>query len=173
MDIKKLKDQYKFCFSCASKLESKKGKVLICTNCGKNTYVDPSPTNGAIIENEKGEIMLVRRAKDPKKGYWDIPGGFINPGETAEESTIRELKEELGKTKVELEYLGTESDIYEYQGTAYPVLAFVFKAKINTENLYPADDVTQIKFFTPKDLPFDKIAFEGVKRALKKFIEKK
>ena len=54
MDIKKLKDQYKFCFSCASKLESKKGKVLICTNCGKNTYVDPSPTNGAIIENEKG-----------------------------------------------------------------------------------------------------------------------
>lgn len=173
MDIKKLKQQYKFCFNCGGKLESKEGKILRCSSCSKNTYIDPSPTNGAIIENEKGEIMLVRRAKDPKKGYWDIPGGFINPGETAEESTVRELREELGANQIELEYLGTESDTYEYQGTVYPVLAFVFKAKISTKNLSPADDVTEIKFFTPKALPFDKIAFEGVKRALKKFIEKK
>jgi NADH pyrophosphatase NudC (nudix superfamily) len=89
------KNFYKFCPKCGGNLVFQKENCLICRNCKFHFYINPLPCNAAIIENEKGEIMLVERKVDPKKGFWDWPGGFINPGESLEDSLKREIKEEL------------------------------------------------------------------------------
>lgn len=170
MNIDEFKKYYKFCFWCAGKLKNQKGKVLLCANCGKKTYIDPRPVNGAIIENENGKILLVRRAIDPGKGMWDIPGGFLELGETVEEAMIRELKEETG-IETEFKYFTSTIDLYEFQGIVYPLSCVIFHGKIKDQNFRAGDDASEIKFFKPQDLPWDKIAFEGVKKALKKFID--
>ena len=51
---------------------------------------------GAVIWNEKGEIVLIQRAKEPHKGQWSIPGGRVEWGETLHEAIVREIREETG-----------------------------------------------------------------------------
>src|SRR3989344_4600239 len=78
--------EYSFCPKCGSKADKKLHNLLICPNCQYNFYINPSPTNGLIIENSKGEILLVKRKLEPKKGYLDVAGGLVEPGESLEES---------------------------------------------------------------------------------------
>ncbi len=60
------KDFYKFCPKCGEKLIAQKENFLRCEKCGFHFYINPLPCNAVIIENEKGEIMLVKRKFDPK-----------------------------------------------------------------------------------------------------------
>jgi ADP-ribose pyrophosphatase YjhB (NUDIX family) len=56
------------------------------------------PCVGAIVVDERGRLLLVRRGHDPGAGLWSIPGGRIEPGETDAEALVRELREETGLT---------------------------------------------------------------------------
>lgn len=59
---------------------------------------------GALIRNDKGDILLVKRLRDPEAGCWGFPGGKVDYGETAEAATLREINEELG-LKIQLHHL--------------------------------------------------------------------
>ncbi len=134
-------------------------------------HQSPAPTNGVILVNKKGDILLVRRAKNPKKGYWDLPGGFVETGESMEDSIKREIKEELGINVSRLQYLSSFPDKYFYNNVYEDVLGFVFVAHIDTEKgLKPADDVSACKFFPKEKIPFERLAFPSLKRALKKYL---
>ena len=87
---------FKFCPKCSGDLTRKSENLLVCQKCKFELYLNPKPTNAAILENEKGEILLVKRKIPPKEGFWDLPGGFVEVGESAEEAIVREVKEELG-----------------------------------------------------------------------------
>ena len=67
-----------------------------CADCGLTYYANASASTAAIITNSKGEVLLTTRAFEPAKGKLDLPGGFVDMYETAEEALIRELKEETG-----------------------------------------------------------------------------
>ena len=99
-------DIYRFCPKCGTKAERKLHNLLSCPNCGYDFYINPASTNAAILENPKGEILLVKRKFDPMKGHLDLPGGFVEIGESLEASTIREIKEELGLDIKIIEKLG-------------------------------------------------------------------
>src|SRR3954462_13276808 len=107
---------YKFCPKCGHQADKKSEYLLVCPNCGYDFYINPAGTNAVIIENSKGEILLVTRKFDPMKGYLDLPGGFIEVGESLEESALRELKEELGIEILNVKYFGSYPDEYLYQG---------------------------------------------------------
>src|SRR5260221_11405025 len=93
-------DKYKFCPLCRGKLIHK-NSVLECTKCKYRIFDNAKPSVNVIIENKKGEILLVTRKHDPFKGWFDFPGGFTESGETLEETGKREAKEELGmKVKI-------------------------------------------------------------------------
>ena len=64
--------------------------------CGFVYYFNSSAATAIFITNRVGELLVVRRAKEPAKGTFDLPGGFVDMYETAEEAIIREVKEETG-----------------------------------------------------------------------------
>ena len=84
-----------------------------CAVCGFIDYANPRPCV-AILAECKGEVLLVRRRTPPRKGTWDIPGGFIHSGETAEEAAARELQEETGLRAAsdEMIYRMSIADVY-------------------------------------------------------------
>ena len=160
---------YKHCLICGGNLKET-AECLECSSCGYKHYINPAPCNAVIIENEKGEILLVERKIDPKKGEWDLPGGFIQPYESLEESSIREIREELNVEVKIGELIGVYHDVYLYQGVNHPTICIVLTAKFLSGTITPADDVSAYKFFPKDQVLNQKIAFKGVTEGLKKYI---
>lgn len=159
---------FQYCPKCRAKLPKAKagGRLLNCQECGFIFYFAPATGVDAVLANKKGEILLAKRTFAPKKGYWDLPGGFIEFGESAEEAIAREIKEELGIKLGALHYLGSYPDRYYYKGFNYHALAIAFHGFIKTDKLYPADDVSEVKFFSWDNLPVNKFCSPRVVRVL-------
>lgn len=164
--------EYKFCPKCGGQADKKLPNLLICSNCGYNYYLNPAPTNAIILENEAGEILLVKRRFEPQKGFLDLPGGFIEIDESMEESSFREIKEELGIDIKEVKYFASYPDIYLYQGINVKTLGLTLTGKIEgNPTLNPSDDVEEAIFFKKDEIPVDKVAFESIKRALVDYLK--
>jgi len=153
--------KFKYCPTCKEKLKITNQKILDCPVCGFHFYLNPVPTTAIILENKNGEILFTKRKFLPKKGFWDLPGGFIDFNEKAEKSIVREVKEELGIEIKERKFLGTYIGFYHYKGINYQPLCLVFFEKITDEEIKKikaADDVLLIKFFSQKQSSLEKIS---------------
>lgn len=144
---------------------------LVCRKCGLQYYINPRPCNAVILENRKGEILLVKRKFDPFAGMWDLPGGFINPGETAEDSVVREIREELGVTVSSFRYLSSYADRYLFGGLNYHTVCLVYAARMDNAILQAGDDITEASFFPKDKIPYGEIAFAGLRKALRTYIK--
>jgi len=157
-----------YCPKCAGKFQKSGPKHLTCTDCGLEYYINPKLTNAVILKNRQGKILLARRAKDPQKGKWDLPGGFVDANETVEESIHREIHEELGIQVHSLKYLSSFYNDYEYAGIVYNTICVLFEAQMDDEDaISPADDVSDVAYFTASDLPYEDFAFPGMSACLK------
>lgn len=162
---------YKHCPKCANRLKPSESNLLVCQKCQFHFYINPIPTNAVIIENENGEVLLVKRKFDPKKGFWDFPGGFIHPDEEIEASTIREIKEELD-VEIEIKKLiGIYPDKYLYAGINESTLNILFSAKIISGKLKADDDISGFKFFKKQDLLKQRLAFDWMKQGIKDYLK--
>ena len=159
----------KFCPKCSGKFNSN-ANVLTCSDCGFRFYINPAPCVSVIIEDEQGAIMLVKRKQDPKKGYWDLPGGFINPGENVSSAAQREMKEELG-VDIEIEkFLDGYHDVYLYQEVLRPTIGIALVAKITSGSPKPTDDITEYKFFPKDEILKQEQAFPSGYETLKDYL---
>ena len=87
---------------------------------------------------------------------------------------FRELKEELGIDLKDLNYTGSKSDVYTYDGITFPTLNFIFSGKIVSQILKASDDISGFEFFEKDKLPYELLAFEWIGEALKElFINRK
>ena len=108
-----LKKLFDYCPSCGSKNMHFDGiKEFSCNVCSFTYYHNVAVGVGAILECG-GKILLIERGKDPGKGKLDLPGGFVEPKETAEEALSREVREEIGINVGPLKYLGSYPNVYE------------------------------------------------------------
>lgn len=164
------KKAFKFCPKCAGQLIPQKENSLECVLCHFHLYINPLPTNGVIIENKKGEILLVKRAFTPKKGWWDVPGGFIQPQESVEASVKRELREELCVEVVIKRLIGIYTDTYLFDGVINYTMCIMVSADIKSGAITPGDDVETYEFFSKKDVLNQKIAFEGVRKGIQDYL---
>lgn len=144
-------------------------KKIGCRNCSFTYYHNVAAAVAAILEYDK-KIVLIERAKDPGKGKLDLPGGFVDPKESAEEAIKREIKEELKIDVRDLRYLWSYPNIYKYEGVTYDTCDLFFYCKIDA---LPTDfDKTEIEelfLINPLEIPDDRIAFESVKMGLCRF----
>lgn len=162
--------RFRYCPNCSKPINQKGRKSIECASCGFTFYFSPASTNALIIENDKGEILLTKRKFEPRKGYWDLPGGFVELGETVEESTIREIKEELGLDIKDIKYFGSYISVYPYKGIDYQTLCHAYTAKYKGGKIKINDDVSGYKFFPKEEIQLDNLSFDDIKGALKDFI---
>ena len=94
---------FQFCPKCGQKtLSAPRPNLLECSKCGFHFYRNPAVAAAAVISDESGKIILIRRGKEPAKGKLAMPGGFVDFSETAEEGLRREVR---GETSLEIREL--------------------------------------------------------------------
>lgn len=149
---------YKYCPKCGDDLSQKKANMLLCADCGFEYYINPAPCVGILIENKEGNILLARRARSPYKGTWDTVGGFVDMGESLEETALREAKEETNLECSAVTYIGSNTGVYLWGGADMPILNLYVSARIDTyDHMRPADDVSELRFFAYENIPYDDI----------------
>lgn len=127
----------------------------------------------AIIRNEKGEIMLAERARDPWKGTLDLPGGFVDPSESFEMAMRREIKEELNRELIDMKYLTSTFNTYPYSGRDVYTTDAVFECTLDSiDGIKPCDDVASILWMRPEDVDVSNIPSASMRRIIE-FLAKK
>lgn len=164
---------YKFCPRCSKDLKVVNSYILKCSTCGLNFFQSFKPACNAVIINEKNEVLLGKRASDPHKGKYNLPGGFIGLDETAEEALEREIKEELNlEMKVySKDYIGSFYLGYDYQNINYDVLILFFVVKVQSSiinQITPQDDVESVEFVQPNKA-FEMLVWDADSKAIKKY----
>ena len=142
-------------------------KRLVCTNaaCGFVFYLDPKIAVGTIIDAGGGRIVLVKRAIEPGYGKWVFPGGYVDRGEEVTLAALREAREEAG-VDVRLDHL---INVYSYAGRA-PVI-IVYAATMISGELAVDDEGLEIQEFTLDEIPWDDLAFQSTREALRDYID--
>jgi 8-oxo-dGTP diphosphatase len=108
-------------------------------------------------------VLLARRAVEPFKGRWDIPGGFLEEGEAPLDGIRRELREETGLDVEPIEFVGAWVDSYGGDSTAEATLNLYWTARALSGDPSPADDVDELRWFGADELPPPhELAFENV-----------
>ncbi|MBI5404715.1 MAG: NUDIX hydrolase, partial [Candidatus Kerfeldbacteria bacterium] len=147
---------FKYCPRCGGRLadrRERRGEPIrqICSDCGFILYDNPIPTADAVII-KNGRALLMRRAWPPRQGEWDVPGGFMEVGETPLEAARREVKEEIGLSFSAKELLGIYPGTYDWQGRRRHTLSIVFVGTA-TGRLKPSVEASELRWFPIGSLP--------------------
>jgi len=117
----------RYCMKCgAAALRFVGRKLVHCDVCGFDLYLNIAAAVAALILDDHGRLLIIERAEEPKKGTWDLPGGFADPGESAEQAVQREVKEELGLQVAAARYLCSYPNTYAYAGMQYATMDLGF-----------------------------------------------
>jgi mutator protein MutT len=135
-----------------------------CPVCHFVDYGNPAPAVGFfLLDGER--VLLAVRAFEPAKGKLDIPGGFIEAGETAEEAVVREAEEETGLRVSVVAYLGSFPDVYGER--AEPTLSLIYVVRRESGEPHAKDDVAELRWFDLNAIP-DDLAFAHQRAAVAK-----
>ena len=158
----------KYCSSCGSTVSLRVPKDdnrerHICDDCGVVHYRNPQVVVGCVVERD-GKILLCKRAIEPRYGYWTVPAGFMELGETAAGGAARETLEEALAT-VELGHLFAMVDVVD----AGQVHLF-FTGKL-VGDYGAGEESLESAMFSEDEIPWDDIAFQSGTFALQKYFE--
>ncbi|MEM7344809.1 MAG: NUDIX hydrolase [Chloroflexota bacterium] len=156
-----------YCPKCGGMLEAKyfaedQRTRQVCTKCGAILYKNAKPCVGVLVLRDN-ELLLIKRGIEPFKGYWDIPGGFLEVDEHPADGARREIKEETGLHIEPTEILDIFMD--EYGSTEDYTLNVCYIAKVVAGEAVAGSDATAIQWFPMTALP-ENIAFAWAKEAL-------
>jgi ADP-ribose/FAD diphosphatase len=136
----------------------------VCTACGTVHYQNPKMVVGCIVEHG-GRILLCKRAIEPRLGYWTVPAGFLELGESAMQGAIRETHEEAS-ARVRIIAPYAHFDV-PHIGQAY----IIYRAALLSETFGPGPESLEVKLLTPAEIPWDEIAFPVVRCSLELLLE--
>lgn len=157
----------KFCSQCGAGLVRKvppgdDRERFVCQGCETIHYQNPKCVVGSIPE-WKGKILLCRRAIEPRLGFWTLPAGFLENGESVLEAAVRETLEEAG-ARVEISSLYTLFNLPEI-AQVYILL----RARLLDLDFRPGPESLELKLCSEKEIPWDDLAFAAVRETLKLF----
>ena len=159
----------KFCPKCSSSAYVKNEKKIVCGKCGFELYFNTAAAVAALIFDDEGRLMVIRRNHEPQKGLLDLPGGFVDFGEDGESAVKREVTEELGIDVEVTGYYRSIPSIYIYRDVVYHTLDIFFTCRTGKElsSVNHNDEITEILFRFPKEISEDEIAFDSMKNLIK------
>jgi ADP-ribose pyrophosphatase YjhB (NUDIX family) len=159
----------KFCSDCAQpvRFEIPEGDHLprfICNACGTIHYRNPRLVVGCIPEFE-GKILLCRRAIEPRRGFWTLPAGFMENGESLQTGAARESMEEA-LAHVEIGSLVAIVHVLHAEQ-----VHVMFRAKLLNRDFGAGPESLEVALFDERDIPWQDMAFRSVDFALKRYLE--
>ena len=164
---------FNFCPKCGSRAFKSidLGRSYCCDRCLFHYFVNNSAAVACLLFNESGDLLLTRRAFEPNKGMLDLPGGFVEPLETAEGAIRREILEELNLNIIKVEYLISFPNLYPFSGVLVPTvdLAFMCKAE-DFARLKPGDDVESVEFVNPMNIKMNEICSESMRQIIQFYL---
>jgi ADP-ribose pyrophosphatase YjhB (NUDIX family) len=158
----------KFCSACGHRVSQRippddNRERFICDSCGTIHYENPRMVLGTLPVWEDGRVLLCRRAIEPRHGYWTLPAGFMENGETTAEGALRETDEEAG-ARVELLAPFTLLDVPH----VHQVHLF-YRARLLDLDFAPGPESLEVQLFHEADIPWDELAFRTVITTLRHF----
>ena len=131
---------------------------MVCADCGHIAYENPKVVVGSVVVSD-GAILMCRRAIEPRMGYWTLPAGYLELGETLEEGAIREAREEANSAITLDGILGVFSIARIGQ------VQVIFQARFADEGeprFSPGEESLDVRLFRWEDIPWSEIAFPSV-----------
>jgi len=138
----------RFCPFCGARNRALPGqRHRSCPSCGATDWQNPGPAVGVALLRG-GKVLLSKRAAAPKKGQWDLVGGFVEGGETPEQAAAREVEEETGLRPAGLRLRGAAAGSY----AGAPTLNFLFTGRVSGTPK-AADDSEELRWFPLDAVP--------------------
>jgi NAD+ diphosphatase len=162
----------RYCLKCGvAALRMIGPKQLYCDSCGFEFYLNPAAAVAAVICDPQGRLLVVERATEPKKGMWDLPGGFADPGESAEDAMRREVREELGLEITTLRYLCSFPNSYEYMGVRYATMDLGFVCDVEDAAVAKIEEaeVTRLLLLRPEEIDVSRFGFPSTARIVERY----
>lgn len=168
-------ETFDYCPRCgADRLEAHGVKAQHCQSCGFTYYHNPSAAVALLVRDRRGRLLVATRGKEPAKGTLDLPGGFVDKGETGEEAAQRELYEESGLQLPTEQFVYTFSlpNSYLYSGFLVPTLDLFYIVQLPSE--MPAvramDDVAQLSWLAPAEIDPSRFGLISIRQGIARYL---
>jgi ADP-ribose pyrophosphatase YjhB (NUDIX family) len=156
-----------FCSNCGSPLELRRPDGddrdrHVCPACGTIHYLNPKVVVGSVCTLGDGRLLLCRRAIEPRAGFWTIPAGYLELGESAEEGARREAWEEA-RARIELEGL-----LAVYSVRRINQVQLLYRARLLDPAVEPGPESLEVRLVGWDAIPWDSLAFPTVRWILER-----
>lgn len=167
-----IENTYCYCPRCGTAQPDSGSIPFRCDQCGLTQFFGPVAAVGGLIVNDRNELLLVRRAREPGKGKWGLPGGFVDRHETIEHALAREVFEETNLVLSSATYLMSQPNDYVYAGVTSPVIDLFYVCKI--ESLEPfrlaLDELEHHEWTRPSQTHLADMAFPSNRIAIEAWL---
>jgi NADH pyrophosphatase NudC (nudix superfamily) len=160
----KNRDVFRHCPQCGRvAMRPEHGKALRCTACQFVLFFNAAAAVAGLIL-DGARLLVTVRAGEPHPGMLDLPGGFVDPGERAEQALRREVREELSLEVTDTEYLGSSVNEYLYGGVTYPTTDLAFRCAV-APGAEPVadDDVADWQWLAPDEVRLDRFCSDSMR----------
>ncbi len=159
----------KFCSNCGAPVERRvpPGDSIprhVCDACGTIHYQNPKMVVGCIPEWED-KVLMCRRAIEPRLGFWTLPAGFMENGETTAQGAMREALEEAG-ARVEIHALYSLFNL-PHINQVY----LLFRARLLDLDVSPGVESLEVQLFREPEIPWDQLAFRTIRETLRHYYD--
>lgn len=138
----------------------------VCVRCGFVDYQNPKIVTGSVASAEDGRILICRRAIEPQRGYWTLPAGYMEMGESVEDAARREAREEAGAD------LTLDRVLAVYSVPRIGQVQVMFRARLeNPGGIAAGVESEELALVRYEELPWDELAFPTVVWALRQWRE--
>jgi NADH pyrophosphatase NudC (nudix superfamily) len=164
--------RFNYCPRCGSQsLQPKENKAMLCNACGLQYFHNPAAAVAGIIEQD-GQVLLIKRGRDPQKGLLNFPGGFVDYAESLEAGLAREMREELDLVVTGQHYLTSDWDMYPYREVVYPTIVTFFAIAVaDLARVKAGDDAEGFSFTPVGEIDPAQLAFKSSRTALYCYLE--
>ncbi len=143
-----------------------------CRDCGFEYFLNPSSAYVALITDGQGRLLVERRGREPALGTLDLPGGFADADETAEQGVAREVLEETGLVVTAAHYLFSLPNTYLYSGMVIPTLDMFFRCEVaDISALRAADDAADCFWVALRDLRPEDFGLDSIRKGVERILQ--
>lgn len=163
---------FRFCPHCGSRrFLDNDAYSRRCADCGFTFYPNAAAATVAVILNAEGELLCVRRSREPAKGTLDLPGGFVDPGESITEGLRREVLEEVGAEIDSAEFLFSFPNTYPFSGHTVHTADAFFRCHIShPETVSAHDDAAEVCWLPLQAVNPADFGLHSVRRGVEKML---